>query len=98
MKKQTITFRKESISSLADMKGDIRQNMSDSDVSYILSIESLSNTGYNWNSSENKMTMTRTWSDEDYNNYVANWSDSKSETVTRLKSNGYTFTETIENV
>jgi len=98
MKRQTITFRKESISSLADMKNDIRQNMSDSAVSYILSIESLSNTGFNWNSAENKMTMTRTWSDEDYNNYITNWSDSKDEIEASLEADNYTVTEVIEDV
>ena len=66
MKRQTITFQKESILSLADMKIDIRQKMSDSAASYILSIHDLSNTGYNWNVDENKMTMIRTWNDEDY--------------------------------
>ena len=53
MKRQTITFQKESISSLTDMKNDIRQKMSDSAASYILSIHHLSNTGFNWNSDEN---------------------------------------------
>ena len=98
MKRQTITYQKDGISSLADMKSDIGQNMSDSAVSYVLSIHSLSNTGFNWNKDENKMTMIRTWEDEDYDNYIANWSDSKNEIVTKLKSNGYTFTETIEDV
>ena len=98
MKRQTITFQKESISSLADMKSDISQKLSDSDVSYILSIHSLSNTGFNWNIDENKMTMIRTWEDKDYDSYITDWSISKKETVTKLKADGYTFTETIEDV
>ena len=97
MKKQIVTFQKESISSLADMKSDIRQKMSDSDISYTLDVESLTNTGYNWNLAENKMTMTRTWQDEDYDSYIVNWSDSKKETVTKLEADGYTFTEVIDS-
>ena len=98
MKRQTITFQKESISSLADMKSDIRQKMSDSAASYILSIHDISNTGYNWNIDENKMTMIRTWEDKDYDSYITNWSNSKKETVNKLKADGYTFTETIEDI
>ena len=98
MKRQTITFQKESISSLADMKSDIRKKMSDSDASYILSIHHLSNTGFNWNNDENKMTMIRTWEDEDYNDYVARISTSKKETEIKLKDDGYEVTETIEDI
>ena len=98
MKRQTITFQKESISSLADMKSDIRQKMSDSAASYILSIHHLSNTGYNWNSDENKMTMIRTWNDEDYDGYVVKVSTFKDETKIKLEDDGYQITETIEEV
>ena len=98
MKRQTITFQKESISSLADMKSDIRQKMCDSAASYILSIHHLSNTGFNWNSDENKMTMIRTWEDKDYDDYVEKISTSKKETEIKLKDDGYEVTETIEDV
>ena len=98
MKRQTITFQKESISSLADMKSDIRQKMSDSAASYILSIHHLSNTGFNWNSDENKMTMIRTWDDKDYDDYVLKVSTFKDETTIKLKDDGYTLTEVIDSV
>ena len=98
MKRQIVTFQKENIASLADMKEDIRQKMSDSEISYILSIESLSNTGYNWNSTENKMTMTRMWEDIDYNSYTINFSDSRNKIKKKLESDDYTVTETIENI
>ena len=98
MKRQTITFQKESISSLADMRSDIRQKMSDSATSYILSIHQLSNTGYNWNSDENKMNMIRTWNDEDYDDYVVKVSTFKDETKIKLEADGYQITETIENI
>tara|TARA_Y100001937_G_scaffold103715_1_gene143070 strand:+ start:708 stop:1004 length:297 start_codon:yes stop_codon:yes gene_type:complete len=98
MKRQTITFQKESILSLSDMKIDIRQKMSDSAASYILSIHNLSNTGYNWNSDENKMTMIRTWNDEDYDDYVVKVSAFKDETKVKLENDGYQITETIKDV
>ena len=98
MKRQIVTFQKENIASLADMKEDIRQKMSDSEISYILSIESLSNTGYNWNSTENKMTMTRMWEDIHYNSYTINFSDSRNKIKKKLESDDYTVTETIENI
>ena len=99
MKRQIVTFQKENIASLADMKEDIRQKMSDSEISYILSIESrFSNTGYNWNSTENKMTMTRMWEDIDYNSYTINFSDSRNKIKKKLESDDYTVTETIENI
>ena len=97
MKRQTITFQKESISSLTDMKNDIRQKMSDSAASYILSIHHLSNTGYNWNSDENKMTMIRTWNDEDYDDYVVKVSTFKDEIKSKLKDDSYTLTEVIDS-
>tara|TARA_B100000424_G_C22686220_1_gene375440 strand:+ start:282 stop:578 length:297 start_codon:yes stop_codon:yes gene_type:complete len=97
MKRQTITFQKENILSLADMKSDIRQKMSDSAASYILSIHHLSNTGFNWNSDENKMTMIRTWDDKDYDDYVAKVSIFKDETTIKLKDDGYTLTEVIDS-
>ena len=99
MKRQIVTFQKENIASLADMKEDIRQKMSDSEISYILSIESrFSNTGYNWNRTENKMTMTRMWEDIDYNSYTINFSDSRNKIKKKLESDDYTVTETIENI
>ncbi len=98
MKRQTITFQKESILSLSDMKIDIRQKMSDSAASYILSIHNLSNTGYNWNSDENKMTMIRTWNDEDYDDYVVKVSAFKDETKVKLENDGYQITEIIKDV
>ena len=97
MKRQTITFQKESISSLADMQSYIRQKMSDSAASYILSIHHLSNTGYNWNSDENKMTMIRTWNDEDYDDYVVKVSTFKDEIKSKLKDDSYTLTEVIDS-
>ena len=102
MKRQTITFQKENISSLADMKSDIRQKLGDSAVSYILSIEELCGTGYSWIGPEKDplptTTMTRIWHDSDYNNYITNISDSKNQSIQKLEADGYIITEVIDSV
>ena len=98
MKKQTVTYQKENIASLEDMKSDILQKMSNAEISYLHRINKLARVSYDWNNTENKLTMVRTWNNEDYDNYIANWCDLKTFTVARLKDNGYEVTETIENI
>ena len=102
MKRQIVTFHKEGVQSLADMKSDIRQKMSDSQISYILSMEKLSGTGYAWIGPENDpvptTTMTRVWEDSDYNDYITNFSDSRNEIKKKLEADGYEVTETIEDI
>ena len=102
MKRQTVIFQKENILSLADMKSDIRQKMSDSAVSYILNIEKLCGTGYSWIGPEKDplptTIMTRIWHDSDYNDYITNFSDSKNQHLEKLKADDYIVIETIEDI
>ena len=98
MKRQIIIFRKESISSLNDMKSDIGEKMNDSDVSYIKNVKILTNASFDWNLDENTMTITRTWNDEDYADYIANYRNHKTYIGQALKSDGYKLTESVQNI
>jgi len=94
MKRQIITLQKEGILSEEDMEKDVSQKMSTFDshiidrINTVLTIPVIS-----WNQSENKLTITREWGDEDYNDYVANFSNLK----TKLRSDGYEITESTED-
>ena len=98
MKRQTLTYKKDGTASLEDMKSDIRQKMSNVEIAYLYKINESAKVIYDWNNAENKMTITRTWNNEDYDDYITNWSDLKTFTVARLKDNGYQITETIEEI
>jgi hypothetical protein len=94
MKKQIITLQKESILSDSDMTLDIQQRMSTYEFHIIQHINKLLSTPTSdWDSDENKMTITRIWEDEDYDDYAANFSNFK----TKLKSDGYQITELISD-
>lgn len=98
MKQQTLKFKKEGISSYDDIKNDILEKLDEKSKAYINSIVESAKVSYGWNDSEKRLYVSRTWNDEDYNDYIENWTSLKDVFKFQLADNGYEFTETVEDI
>jgi len=98
MKQQTLKFKKEDISSYDDIKNDILEKLDEKSIAYINNIAESAKVSYGWNDSEKRLYVSRTWNDEDYNDYIENWTSVKDVFKLKLADNGYEFTETVEDI
>jgi hypothetical protein len=98
MKQQILQFKKEGISSYDSIKNDILEKLDDNSKAYINSIAESAKASYGWNDSEKRLYVSRTWNDEDYNDYIENWTSPKDVFKFKLAASGYEFTETVEDI